>query len=66
MSNLFNWVAEEGTPASVRRQAEEVLRRVKRQRYGRGQRYRLVKIADIPLTYKEVPIEDNKNKTKQL
>lgn len=60
MANPFNWVAEESTPLSIRKHAEEVLRSVKRARYGRGRKYRLVKICNAPLTYKEVLIENDK------
>lgn len=37
-------------------EAIRLLEKVKKQRYGRNQKYKLVKVCDAPLTFKEVRI----------
>jgi len=53
-----NWIHTEESPSYRRQQALQLLAKVKRRLYGRGKKYRLVKICNAPLTYKEVEIKD--------
>jgi hypothetical protein len=58
MSSITNWVSAEANVAKVQA-ASEVLVNVKRQRYAGGRKkYKLVKVGDHPVTYKEVLVED--------
>lgn len=55
-----NWVHTEST-SYQRQTALQLLAKIKRRRYGRGKKYRLVKICNSPLTYKEVEIKDEES-----
>ena len=59
MASLTNWVSSETNVGAVR-SAQIVLEQLKRERYTRHKHYRLVKIGDHPLTYREELITDQK------
>jgi len=52
---ITNWVTESNITYNFE-EARNVLKSVKRERYCRGKKYKLVKICDHPLTYKEVKV----------
>jgi hypothetical protein len=53
MGSVNNWVSGESNAAAVEN-AQMVLNKIKREKYGRGNQYRLEKIGDHPATYREV------------
>jgi hypothetical protein len=63
MASITNWVSNDTNVGAVR-SAQVILEQVKRVRYaGKGKnfkQYRLVKIGDHPLTYREELITDEK------
>ena len=58
-SSPLNWVAENAIKSELKH-AQVVLNKVKQERYTRRKQYRLVKVNDHPLTFKEVLVEDKK------
>jgi hypothetical protein len=58
-SSPLNCVAENAIKSELKH-AQVVLNNVKRERYTRRKQYRLVKVWDHPLTFKEVLVEDKK------
>ena len=62
MSSITNWVSADANIAKVQA-ATTVLADIKRQRYAGGKKkYKLVKVGDHPLTFKEVLIENTVQK----
>ena len=59
MASITNWVSSDTNVGAVR-SAQVILEQVKRERYTRRKQYRLVKIGDHPLTYREELITDEK------
>ena len=58
MSSITNWVSGEANVVKVHI-ATGVLAEAKKLKYAGGRKkYRMVKISDHPLTYKEVLVED--------
>lgn len=51
----MNWT-KTTTNASLKKDAEKELKKIKREK--KGKKTRLVKVSDRPLTYKEIEIED--------
>ena len=58
-SSPLNWVAENAIKSELKH-AQVVLNKVKQERYTRRKQYRLVKVGDHPLTYREELIVDQK------
>jgi hypothetical protein len=59
MGSINNWVSGAANFGAIR-DAQQVLDKVKRERYGnKHRRYRLVKIGDHPATYHEELITDD-------
>ena len=57
MTLEINWARRENK-ISESKKAEDTLKEVKRRRYSRNKKYKLVKIRDHPLTYIEVEVKD--------
>jgi hypothetical protein len=52
-----NWT-KESTPKELKKKANKVLDQLKKDRSGRV--FKLIKVCDKPLTYKEIEIKDEK------
>jgi hypothetical protein len=59
MGSITNWVSNDTNVGAVR-DAQVVLEQLKRERYTRHKHYRLVKVGDHPLTFREELITDEK------
>lgn len=54
-NNISNWVSGDANKMQVE-VATQVLEKVKKKRYSKDKRFKLVKVGDHPLTYNEIPM----------